>query len=50
MRAKIGRLRFASQSSQSSLFRLLLEEEEREERPITWQKGKMRETGEEASE
>lgn len=54
LRAEIGRLRLASQSSQSSLTRLPLEEEEGEgeERRIARRKGKgkMRETGEEASE
>lgn len=51
LREEIGRLRLASQSSQSSLTRLPLEEEEEEgeERRITRRKGKMRET-EEASE
>lgn len=50
LRDEIGRLRLASQSSQSSLTRLPLEEEEEgEERRITRRKGKMRET-EEASE
>jgi len=44
LRAKIGRLRLVSQSSQSSLSRLPPEEEESEERPQ--RKGKGRDTGE----
>lgn len=51
LRAEIGRLRLASQSSQTSLSQLPEEEEGGgEERRIARRKGKMRETGEEATE
>ena len=48
LRAEVGRLRLASQSSQGSLSRLPLEEGEGEERPH--RNGKGRKTGEEALE
>lgn len=51
LRAEVGRLRLASQSSQSSLSRLNLEEEGEGEEHRTAQrrgKGKMRETGEDS--
>lgn len=50
LRAEIGRLRLASQSSQTSLSQLPEEEEEGGEERRARRKGKMRETGEEATE